>query len=248
MTDSLENELNKYAQFAMQLEGWVLEFQPEELGPGLPWNYEQRARELATGCGMLLDLGTGGGEVLSRILDGSKCNAFAIEEWHVNAPVAARYLGHSANVVRACSMRPPFPANKFDIVLSRHEAIDPKEIKRILAPSGRFLTQQVIPDYLHELSATFPDMTRYPNHFREYQDGFIEAGLTIEYAHEYRQSIRFRELGHLVYNLVAAPWAIPNFSVDSHMEGLLKLDYQIRNGQELLFTSGNYIMEVSRGI
>jgi SAM-dependent methyltransferase len=248
MTDSLENELNEYANSAKKLKGWVLEFQPEELGPGTPWNYEQRARELATGCGMLLDMGTGGGEVLSRILEGLDCNAFAIEEWHVNAPVAARHLGNTARVVRACSMRPPFPARTFDIVLSRHEAINPEEIKRILAPAGRFLTQQVIPDYLHELSATFPDMTRYPNHFSEYQNGFIEAGLKIEYAHEYRQPIRFRELGHLVYHLVAAPWAIPNFSVDSHMEGLLKLDYQIRNGQELLFTSGNYIIEVNRGI
>jgi SAM-dependent methyltransferase len=248
MTDSLEKELNQYAKIAMKLEGWDLEFQPEELGPGPPWSYEQRARELATGCGTLLDLGTGGGEVLSRVLDGLDCNAFATEEWHVNAPVAARHLGNSASVVRASSMRLAFPARTFDIVLSRHTAINPGEIERILAPTGRFLTQQVIPDYLHELSATFPDMTRFPNHFVEYQDSFIEAGLRIEYAHEYRQPIRFRELGHLVYHLVAAPWAIPNFTVHSHLKGLLQLDQQIRSGQELVFTSGNYIMEVSRGV
>ena len=106
----------------------------------------------------------------------------------------------------------------------------------------------MIPDYLHELSTTFPDMTRFPNHFSEYQDSFIEAGLTIEYAREYRQPIRFRELGHLVYHLVATPWTIPNFSVHSHLKGLLQLDQKIRNGQELVFTSGNYIMEVSRGV
>lgn len=248
MTDSLEKELNQYARIAKKLEGWDLDFQPEELGPGPPWSFERRARELATGCGMLLDLGTGGGEVLSRVLDGLNCNAFATEEWHVNAPVAARRLGNSTSVVRACSMRLPFSQKTFDLVLSRHEAIDAKEVERILAPGGRFLTQQVIPDYLHELSATFPDMTRFPDHFSEYQDSFLEAGLTIEFAHEYRHPIRFRELGHLVYHLVATPWTIPNFSVHSHLKGLLQLDQQIRNGQELVFTSGNYIMEVSRGV
>ena len=142
----------------------------------------------------------------------------------------------------------PFPVRTFDVVLSRHEAIDPEEIERILAPTGRFLTQQVIPDYLHELSAIFPDMTRFPNHFSEYQSSFIEAGLTIEYAYEHHPLIKFRELGHLVYHLVATPWTIPNFSVHSHLKGLLQLDQQIRNGQELVFTSGNYIMEVSRGV
>ena len=139
MTDSLEKELNQYARIATKLEGWELEFQPEELGPGPPWSFERRARELATGCGMLLDLGTGGGEVLSRVLDGLNCNAFATEEWHVNAPVAARRLGNSTSVVRACSMRLPFSQKTFDLVLSRHAAIDAKKSNAFSRQADAFL-------------------------------------------------------------------------------------------------------------
>jgi len=247
MTNDLAIELHRYEEMARQLEGWVLQFPPETLTPGPPWDYEARARELALQCRALLDLGTGGGEVLSRILEGVRCSAFAMEEWLVNAPVAARRLGRLAPVVRASSLRLPFRDRSLDLVLSRHEAIDPHEVARVLAAGGRFLTQQVIPNYLDELRHVFPEMVRFPDHFTGYQDGFRDAGLTIDDARIHRMRVEFRELGHLVHHLVAAPWMIPDFGVDSHIEGLRELDRQMREGRKLEFTAGYYILEVSRG-
>jgi hypothetical protein len=66
MNEDLVKELHRYAVAARELEGWELEFEPEPLAPGPPWDYEALARELASGAGSVLDLGTGGGEVLSR--------------------------------------------------------------------------------------------------------------------------------------------------------------------------------------
>ncbi len=237
------NELNRYVDAARSLEGWELEFEPEPLAPGPPWDYEARARTLAAEAASVLDLGTGGAEVLSRVLSQSKARAFATECWHVNAPVAARRLGRRANVVRASSLELPFAPASFDLVLSRHEELAPAEVGRVLSPAGRLLTQQMIPDLWHELREVFPDMARFPDHYAEYRRELVAAGLRIEDAREFRRRVRFRELGHLVYHLVAAPWTIPHFSIQSHADGLAKLATRARSEQGLVLTEGFYLIE-----
>jgi len=237
------NALNRYVDAARSLEGWELEFEPEPLAPGPPWDYEARARDLAAQAVSVLDLGTGGGEVLSRVLSRSSARAVATECWRTNAPVAAHRLGEHARVVRASSLELPFAAASFDLGLSRHEELSPAEVGRVLAPGGRLLTQQMISDLWHELREFFPDMTRFPDHYVEYQRELVAEGLTIEDAREFRRPVRFRELGHLVYNLVAAPWTIPGFSVETHRDGLERLELQARSGRGIVLTEGFYLIE-----
>ncbi len=248
MTDALAQELKQYVDAAHKLEGSELEFEPEPLVPGPPWDYEVLAQRLSFRASSVLDLGTGGGEVLARILSESTCRAIATEWWHVNAPVASRRFGQRVHVARASSLELPFPSASFDLVLSRHEEISPKEVTRVLVPGGRFLTQQMISDLWHELRAVFPDMARFPDHYSEYQREFIGAGLTVEDAREFRRPVRFREIGHLVYHLTAAPWTIPNFSVESHREALAQLDRQVRSEQGLVLTEGFYLLQVQAAV
>ena len=71
-----------------------------------PWDYVALAREHAASIGRVIDLGTGGGEVYSRIVAGCAARFVASEEWHVNAPVARdrlRPLG--VDVVRDAQQR-----------------------------------------------------------------------------------------------------------------------------------------------
>lgn len=248
MTAHLLEELNRYADAARGLEGWELDYSPEPLTEGPPWDYESMARSLAAESGRVLDLGTGGGEVMSRIIAGLRCTVVATEEWVVNAPVAARTLRGRASVVRASAVQLPFADASFDLILSRHEAIDPAEIARVLDTPGRFLSQQVIPDLWHELRSVFPDMTMFPDHFSAYRAGLGEAGLEVEYVDEFRRPVEFRKLGHLVYHLVAAPWTIPNFDVASHLEGLQTLQQQIDSGQPLVLTEGYYVIQARSGV
>jgi SAM-dependent methyltransferase len=147
--------------------------------------------------------------------------------------------------VRASSLELPFASGAFDLVLSRHEEIAPAEIARILAPGGCLLTQQVIPDVWHELRAVFPEMTRFPDHYSEYQSELIEHGLRVDDAREFRRPVRFRKLGHLVYHLVAAPWTIPGFSVRSHLGELAQLDDEARGDRGLVLTEGFYLLQAS---
>jgi SAM-dependent methyltransferase len=244
VTDALVEELNRYADAARRLEGWKLEFEPEPLVAGPPWDYEARARELCNGARSVLDLGTGGGEVFSRVLPDSGCHAIATEWWHRNAPVAARRLGGRAHVVRTSSLELPFRDTRFDLVLSRHEELSPKQVARVLTPGGRCLTQQVVSDYWPELREVFPDMTRFPDHYAEYQRGFLEAGLHVEAAREFRRPVRFRELGHLVYHLVAGPWILPGFGVESHREALARLESRVQSDEGLVLTEGFYLLQV----
>jgi SAM-dependent methyltransferase len=243
MTDRLRQVLKRYADAARRLEGWQLEYAPEPMVAGPPWNYEAMARALAAESNALLDLGTGGGEVLARIVDGLGCRAVATEAWSVNAPVAARRLRGRVSVVRASAESLPFASASFDLILSRHEAICPSEVARSLRGGGRLLTQQVVPDLWHELRSVFPDMARFPDHYTEYQAGCSKEGLTIEVAREFRRPVRFRQLGHLVYHLVAAPWTIPGFGVDSHFPELKKLHSQISSGRPLILTEGYYVIQ-----
>ena len=47
----------------------------------------------------------------------------------------------------------------------------------------------------------------------------------------------------IVDHLIAAPWTIPNFSVDSHLGGLEELEHQVRDGHPLELTEGYYVIE-----
>jgi SAM-dependent methyltransferase len=231
--------LERFEREARELRGWQLDYEPEPLEPGPPWEYEALAAESCAEAGVVLDLGTGGGEVLSRVLRGSAARAFATEWWHVNAPVAASRLHPRARVVRASSLELPFAADTFDLVLSRHEEISPAEVARVLRSGGRFLTQQVVHDVWRELREVFPDMTRFPDHYREYREGLRDAGMQVEHAREFRRSVRFWDLGHLVYHLAAAPWTIPGFSVETHLEGLEALARR----DPLVLTEGFYLLQ-----
>lgn len=243
MSDALSHALAPYEDAARHLEGSVLDYEPEPLEPGPPWDYEAIAAEACAGAGVVLDLGTGGGEVLSRLLEGASCRAVATECWDRNAPIAAARLGDRARVVRTSSLALPFAKASFDLVLSRHEEIEPSEVGRVLAPGGRFVTQQVVHDVWHELRDVFPGFVRYPNHFTAYRRGLEAAGLTVTRAVEFRRRVRFRELGHLVYQLAAAPWHLPGFSVATHLNELSELKRRAGSEGGLILTDGAYLLE-----
>jgi hypothetical protein len=57
----------------------------------LPWDYSARVAALARNARTMLDMGTGGGEVLSRLPDRAP-RTVATEAWPPNVPLAARRL------------------------------------------------------------------------------------------------------------------------------------------------------------
>src|SRR5256884_5726182 len=110
----------------------------------LSWSYASKLLMPLRRATSLLDMGTGGGEYLSRLqpLPPFTC---ATEGYAPNVPIARQRLEPLGVKVYEVSdhHRLPFAENEFDLVINRHEYYDPQEVMRILKPGHQFITQQV---------------------------------------------------------------------------------------------------------
>ena len=212
------------------------------LGPPLPWDYEAMVREYAHGARSALDMGTGGGEVLSRLRDALPRRLVATEEWHVNAPVARDRLAPlGVDVVRCRSLSLPFADASFDLVLDRHEELDAAEVARVLRPGGRVVTQQVGRDNWRELRDYVPRMTDFGDIFGEYTSGFAAAGLRVVRSEQHDMQTAFGSLGELVYLLSVAPWVL-DFSLERDGEALLELEAARQMEDGLVLTESRFVI------
>ena len=134
--------------------GWDFSYLRGRTSAGpLPWDYRAEAARITRGAASLLDLGTGGGERLSRLARPPR--TVATEAYGPNVPVAAARLRPLGVPVVWCEPAPdnttpddkagrlPFAAATFSVVISRHEAFTAREVARVLRPGGWFVTQQV---------------------------------------------------------------------------------------------------------
>ncbi len=211
-------------------EGWDFsEFEGRVTDESPPWSYRDLASDALRSSKSALDLGTGGGEFLQELRGVLPADMHATEGWPPNIPVAraaleplgipvAEYDGERGDPL-------PYPDERFDVVLSRHEAYSAAEVYRVLKPGGRFLTQQVDGRNLADLTVWFggepayPDVTLAP--FRRQAE---EAGLAIRRAEEWTSAITFSDLDTLVSYLRLMPWELPDdFTVDQYAEQLLAM-------------------------
>ncbi|MDO5084436.1 MAG: methyltransferase domain-containing protein [Arachnia propionica] len=196
------------------------------------WDFEADCRVAMSSANRILDLGTGGGERLLGLLDGidrTHRTIVATEGWEPNLPVARSALSDAGVAVIAHDPETgaglPFPDNSVDLVMSRHEAFDAAEVARILAPGGRFLTQQVEARDAEEIHDWFDEPFTYPEVTLPRQvETLTAAGLSIATADEWQGTMEFVDAEALVTYLSLVPWDAPGFTVDAHVERLAELD------------------------
>jgi SAM-dependent methyltransferase len=237
-------ELRPYVERARTFSGWSLaDIKVTHLEPQPPWDYEGIVRERLAGASSVLDLGTGGAELFARVVEGFAGRIVATEEWHVNAPIARDALSPlGGSLVRAAVERAiPFREAAFDLIIDRHEAIDPAEVARVLAPGGTFITQQIGGDEWRELSPHFPNRARWPDHYSIYQDGLRAAGLELTAQH-HSWRIAYETLGDIVFMLLVSPWEIPGFDPLRDLDNLLSLEDACRTDRGLEMTWSRYLI------
>jgi SAM-dependent methyltransferase len=237
-------------------EGWDF----SHLAEGLiedqpPWHFERECRAWLARSRHVLDMGTGGGERLSGLRDVLPKDTVATEGWAPNLPVArARLTELSIPVVgydpdAEPTMAMPFRDGRFDLVMNRHEGFDARDLIRVLAPGGVFLTQQVGGDNCRESQELFGFAPPYPDFTLETVSRALTAnGFRIEASMAWRGTYRFRDVGTLVGYFKLVPWEVPaDFCVDQYADSLLRLHAEgPALGRALCFTKSRFWLRASK--
>jgi SAM-dependent methyltransferase len=182
----------------------------------VPWTYEDVVEEVRRRAERVLDIGTGGGEVLRRLL--RRCDwehVVAIDHSPVMAAVAVQNLGDSAEVLVGDASALPVASHGFELVLDRHASVDPAEIVRGLAPGGAFVTQQVGPRNMQSIFDAFEwgsnwdqfaDDDLPPRTCAELADEFESLGCRVQRLEEYEVGYAIADIESLVFTLKAVPF------------------------------------------
>lgn len=217
-----------------------------------PWSYSSQAAELMRRSSSTLDLGTGGGERLLKLREHWPKKVVATEDYPPNFRLATERLSLSGAQVIDVPLTDdglmPFADGEFDLVLNRHSGFNAKEVARILARGGTFLTQQIHGLWAYDLIAAFDAEPQWPEATLEkYVPQLTAAGLTIFTAQEWSGRLSFTDVGAIVYYLKAVPWLVPGFSVETHSNYLLTLQRRLDNGDGLTFVARKYLLEARKG-
>jgi SAM-dependent methyltransferase len=198
----------------------------------------------------MLDMGTGGGEVLARLERPRR--AVATEGYEPNvATAAARLAPLGIPVVRdegavdnvdqheaalrsgsgGAAGRLPFADGAFGIVANRHEAFLTSEVARVLAPCGWFVTQQVDCHFADDFRAALglPDVDEPETWLPLAREQAEQAGLQVAEAVSGAEELRFLDIGALTYYLRATSFSFPGLDLAASRPALRRLHDQMRD-------------------
>jgi len=213
----------------------------------LPWDYAALAGSAARRAERVLDIDTGGGEVLATL--GVSRGSVALEPYPPNVPVARERLRPYGIEVRArTGRRLPCDSADFDLVLNRHGALDAAEIARVLRPGGTLWTQQVGADNDAEFNAAFGagPVGGGPPSAAPAAVLLREAGLDVLRADDAWPKTRFLDVGAVVLQLRTVSWQVPDFDVVRHRPQLLEIDRIIRSDGAFTVTDHRVLLHAVR--
>jgi SAM-dependent methyltransferase len=215
-------------------------------GSNLPWDYRLIVKSYLKDSDTLLDMGTGGGEVLLS-LDHPYNNTYATEGWEPNYELCREKLTPlGINVARVyADDKIPFEDEKFDFIINRHESFDLAEINRLLKHGGYFFTQQVCNREFHELAEVLNGrvVLDNPNHTLEnYASKLKQLGFQIIIKDEVKLPAKFLDVGAVIFYAKACPWEIPDFSVETHFDKLCEIQQKIDKCGFFQVTGGRFML------
>lgn len=202
-------------------------------GTDFPWDYRQVIREYLTPKKKLLDIDTGGGEFLLSLGHPYE-NTAATENYSPNVQLCKETLLPLGINFRQADGKGelPFEDASFDVVINRHGDLNPHEIYRMLKPGGVFISQQVgaendrklVELLCGDLPLPFPDQ-----YASKTAAAFQKEAFSILYQEECFSPIRFYDVGALIWFARVLPWEFAGFSVDTHIQNLMKAQHIVEN-------------------
>ncbi|WP_180936994.1 class I SAM-dependent methyltransferase [Nocardioides ungokensis] len=239
---------------AVPVEGWDFSWFEGRATEGRPpWGYQRLVADRLRAARRVLDVQTGGGEVLAGALreGGARPDTVvATESWAPNAALARQALAPwGGRVVQCVNSAIPCPDASFDLVVSRHPVSTPwSEVARVLAPGGTFVSQQVGAGTVHELSEAMigpfeVGTAREPEVHRAAAEA---AGLEVTRLERASLPMTFDDVGAVVVFLRKVIWTVPEFSVEAYRPQLLALHERIRRDGPFRATSERFLIEAHR--
>ena len=202
----------------------------------LPWDFRTVINKYLKNDMKLLDMESGGGEFLLS-LHHPKHNTSATEGYQPNVELCKKVLLPLGIDFKKADgdEKLPFENEYFDIITNRHGAYNVAELKRVLKKNGIFITQQVGAENDRELVEMllpeYKDLPYSEHYLNIKQQEISEQGFEILESGETFQPIKFFDTGALVWFAKIIEWEFPNFSVESHLDNLYKV-------QEIIESNG----------
>ncbi|MGI9006264.1 MAG: class I SAM-dependent methyltransferase [Streptosporangiaceae bacterium] len=244
---------------AVPVEGWDFSwFEGRTTEERPPWGYARLLGErMAALAGhrdaAALDLQTGGGEVLATIPAGPP-DLVATESWPPNIAVARRNLARlGVTVVPVDSEESdlPFAAESFDLVVSRHPvSVRWDEVARVLKPGGTYLSQDVGPGSVAELTEFL--MGPQPDELGPTRDpkwsvlAAERAGLTVTGVREFRGRMEFGDIAAVVAFLRKVIWIVPGFTTAAYRDRLRDLHDRTAADGPFTATTVRFLIEARK--
>jgi len=240
---------------AEPVEGWDFSWFDGRATEERPaWGYSGLLSQRLGSARVVLDVQTGGGEVLAGSLAGSRSvpgTVAATESWPPNSELARRALApYRGAVVRADDAGGlPFVTGTFDLVVSRHPTVVVwPEIARVLAPGGSYLSQQVGAGSNRELTDFM--MGPQPVHPGRSTDwaaaGARAAGLEVTDLRSQAVRVEFFDVGAVVYFLRKVLWTVPGFTVAGYAEPVARMHAHIAEHGSFRCYAQRFLIEARR--
>lgn len=236
---------------AVPTEGWDFSwFAGRATEERPPWGYGNLIAERAAAARAMLDIQTGGAEVLASIPTAPPVLR-ATESFEPNLELARRRLAPLGGQVLAVGDAEPLPfdSGSFDLVVSRHPTVVLwQEIARVLRPGGTYLSQQVGMGSVHELSVAMlgdfePSEGRSPE--RAVAAAQV-AGLRVRDLQTTRLRMTFDDIAAVVAFLRKVIWIVPGFTVAAYRRQLQLLHERIETDGPFVAHATRFLIEAGR--
>jgi SAM-dependent methyltransferase len=208
-----------------------------------------------------LDIQTGGGEVLASIPVAPPVLA-ATESWKPNAEIARRNTAkvHATVIEVDDAADLPFPADHFDLVVSRHPVVTRwDEVRRVLRSNGTYLAQHVGAGSVRELTEfltgprpTSPRPSPGPLATTSGASPMMAVasaeavGLEVVDLRQEALRMEFYDIASVVHFLRKVIWTVPDFTVDAYRHRLAELhDFIERHGPFVAY-SQRFLIEARK--
>jgi len=205
--------------------------------PEPSWDYRTVVKSYLKDTDKLLDMGTGGGEVLLSLNHPYK-NTYATEGYAPNYELCKKVLSPLGITVAQtytdenlnADDKIPFGDNLFDVVINRHESFDLSEVNRVLKHGGYFITQQVGGKNFNEFAEMLNDnfiLESTAHTLENYSKTLSELDFKILQTEDAKYPVKFYDVGALVFYAKIIVWEFPKFSVKTHLERLFSCQREI---------------------